>query len=483
MSKIQNNITSLQNLLEQVNALPEEVILPELSNPADASKTLSGYEFINADGAKVTGTIPTKTTSSLTANGATVTVPAGYYASDATKSVATATQATPSISVDSAGKITASATQTAGYVSAGTKSSTHQLAFQSAKTITPSSASQIAVSSGYYTGGDVTVAGDSNLVAENIKSGVNIFGVNGNYVGSGGGDTNMENSIIARTISSYTNDEITTIGNYAFCSCTRLTTVSFPNATSIGNYAFGYCTSLTTVSFPNATSINIGAFSNCYSLTTASFPAATTIGNHAFYSCSSLTTVSFPKVTTIGNNVFAYCRNLTTVSFPVVTSIGSNAFYSCSNLTTVSFPVATFIGSSAFGYCYKLITANFPKVTTISSSAFYSCNSLTTASFPVATTIGSNAFGYCYKLTTASFPKVTTISSSAFRYCYNLKSLYLTGSSLCQLSNSNVFTATPIGGYSASAGTYGSIYVPASLLTSYKAATNWTYFSSRFVGI
>jgi hypothetical protein len=410
MSKLQTNITNLQNLLEAVNALPE-----------------AGGE-----------------------------------------------QATPVISVSSNGLITATA---------GSKTSTHQLAFQAAKTITPSTASQIAVSSGYYTGGDVTVAGDSNLVAENIKSGVNIFGVNGNYVGSGGGDTNIENSIIARTISSYTNDEVTSIGNYAFCSCTRLTTVSFPNVTSIGNYAFGYCTSLTTVSFPNATSINIGAFSNCYSLTTASFPAATTIGNHAFYSCSSLTTVSFPNVTTIGNNAFAYCRSLTTVSFPAVTSISSNAFYSCSNLTTVSFPVATFIGSSAFGYCYKLTTANFPKVTTISSSAFYSCNSLTTASFPVATEIGSNAFGYCYKLTTASFPKATTIGGSAFRYCYNLKSLYLTGSSLCQLSNSNVFTATPIGGYSASAGTYGSIYVPTSLLTSYKAATNWTYFSSRFVGI
>jgi hypothetical protein len=48
---------------------------------------------------------------------------------------------------------------------------------------------------------------------------------------------------------------------------------------------------------------------------------------------------------------------------------------------------------------------------------------------------------------------------------------------------SNAFSSTPIGGYSTSAGTYGSIYVPTSLLTSYKNATNWTYFSSRFVGI
>jgi hypothetical protein len=54
---------------------------------------------------------------------------------------------------------------------------------------------------------------------------------------------------------------------------------------------------------------------------------------------------------------------------------------------------------------------------------------------------------------------------------------------VCQLPHSNVFTSTPIGGYSASAGTYGSIYVPAYLLDAYKSATNWAYFSDRFVGL
>jgi hypothetical protein len=70
-----------------------------------------------------------------------------------------------------------------------------------------------------------------------------------------------------------------------------------------------------------------------------------------------------------------------------------------------------------------------------------------------------------------------------FKNCIYLKSLYLMGSSLCQLYSSNAFASTPIGGYSTYTSTYGSIYVPASLLTSYQTATNWTYFSSRFVGI
>ena len=69
----------------------------------------------------------------------------------------TATQATPIISVSSTGKITASATQTAGYVSAGTKSATQQLTTQAAKTVTPTTSNQTAVDSGVYTTGTITV--------------------------------------------------------------------------------------------------------------------------------------------------------------------------------------------------------------------------------------------------------------------------------------------------------------------------------------
>ena len=91
----------------------------------------------------------------------------------------TATQATPSISVDSAGEITASATQPAGYVPAGTKQATKQLTTQAEKTVTPTTSDQTAVASGRYTTGAVTVKGDANLIPANIVSGKSIFGVSG----------------------------------------------------------------------------------------------------------------------------------------------------------------------------------------------------------------------------------------------------------------------------------------------------------------
>jgi hypothetical protein len=117
----------------------------------------------------------------------------------------------------------------------------------------------------------------------------------------------------------------------------------------------------------------------------------------------------------------------------------------------------------------------------IGSNAFQKCNNLTLANFPNCASIGAQAFSSCTKLTTAILPTCTFINDSVFYSCANLTALYLTGSSLCKLYRSGAFNGTPIGGYSTVAGTYGSIYVPASLVASYRAATNWAYYSSRFV--
>lgn len=111
----------------------------------------------------------------------TVTPDAGYdgLSKVAIGAIPTAIQATPSITVSSAGLITATSEQSEGYVALGTKSSTKQLTTQAAKTVTPGTANQTAVASGRYTTGAVTVKGDANLVAGNIKNGVSIFGVAG----------------------------------------------------------------------------------------------------------------------------------------------------------------------------------------------------------------------------------------------------------------------------------------------------------------
>ena len=103
--------------------------------------------------------VPRKTSADLVVAGAIVTAPAGYYEIAANKSVTTAEQATPTISVNSSnGLITSTVTQSTGYVNGSTKSATLQLSTQAAKTITPSTAIQTAVTSGKYTTGVVKVS-------------------------------------------------------------------------------------------------------------------------------------------------------------------------------------------------------------------------------------------------------------------------------------------------------------------------------------
>ena len=50
------------------------------------------------------------------------------------------------------------------------------------------------------------------------------------------------------------------------------------------------------------------------------------------------------------------------------------------------------------------------------------------------------------------------------------------------LQNTNAFINTPISN-STYLGYYGSIYVPSSLVDTYKSATNWATYSDRIVGI
>lgn len=120
-------------------------------------------------------------TATPTTSSQTITPDSGYdgLSKVTVNAMPTATQASPSISVSSAGLITASATQSAGYVSAGTKSATKQLTTQAAKTVTPTTSNQTAVASGRYTTGAITVKGDANLKADNITQGISIFGVAG----------------------------------------------------------------------------------------------------------------------------------------------------------------------------------------------------------------------------------------------------------------------------------------------------------------
>jgi hypothetical protein len=78
------------------------------------------------------------------------------------------------------------------------------------------------------------------------------------------------------------------------------------------------------------------------------------------------------------------------------------------------------------------------------------------------------------------------IGFGAFQSCSNLLSLYLPlgGTAIPKLMSVNAFAGTPM--YSSTVGSanrFGSIFVPASLVTAFKAAENWSFYSNRIVGV
>lgn len=203
---------------------------PTESQQTDTITPSAGYDgldevdiTVNAISSTYVGSgITQRSSSDLSASGATVTAPAGYYSSNATKAVAsgsattpaTTIATTPSISVSSSGLITATNSKTqsvtptvsAGYVSSGTAgtitvsgSTTSQLTTKAAATYYPSASDQTISGSQYLTGTQ-TIKGvtTTNLIAANIKKDVvvqvgdsadpdRIISVTGTLDGGGGG--------------------------------------------------------------------------------------------------------------------------------------------------------------------------------------------------------------------------------------------------------------------------------------------------------
>ena len=155
-------------------------------------------------------------------------------------------------------------------------------------------------------------------------------------------------------------DSVTSIGKYAFDSCSRLTSVTIPNSvTSIGGAAFCYCSGLTSVTIPDSvTSIGSSAFLGCTHLTSVTIGGSvTSIGSSAFQNCIGLTSVTIPdSVTSIRSAAFRYCRGLTSVTIgDSVTNIENYAFGNCTSLTSVRIPNSVInIGANAFQNCGSL---------------------------------------------------------------------------------------------------------------------------------
>ena len=323
-------------------------------------------------------------------------------------------------------------------------------------------------------------------------------------------------------------NDIISIGESAFRSCSNLTSVVIGNSViSIGKSAFSSCRSLTRVTIGDSvTKIGDYAFSSCGFESITIPNSVTEIGDEAFCHCSNLKTFygkfasndnlclivdgvlnSFAigseiveytipnSVTAIGNGAFDDSNSLTRVVFGnSVTSIGDYAFYSC-NLTGVEIPDSvTLIGSSAFRMCKSLISATIGNgVARIGDSAFYGCDALTDVTIGNSVTeiedyafkgctvlsnltigssvakIGNSAFYACTSLKSVIIPNSTTyIGEKAFCGCARLASVYCRAV-IPPSADAQIFDRNASSRY---------IYVPTNSVDAHKSASGWSSYSS-----
>lgn len=149
----------------------------ELSGNGGTGDVLNGKAFYTTNPkTKQTGTMPHNGAISGSLNcGQSKSIPAGYTTGGTIAANTLASQT--------------SANATAAYISSGKTAwingskITGSLVTQGGSTTTPRTVNKTIVTASKHVTGNIVVAGNSNLVAGNIKKGVNIFGVTGTWEG------------------------------------------------------------------------------------------------------------------------------------------------------------------------------------------------------------------------------------------------------------------------------------------------------------
>ncbi len=219
---------------------------------------------------------------------------------------------------------------------------------------------------------------------------------------------------------------VTSLGSYAFASCTKVTKVTLPEGLLVvGRAAFYGCSALETLVLPDSVeSLGYQAFYNCSKLSSLHLPAS-------WNACPSYNGSSSGY--NYQGNLFVGCKALTEVVLPDgMTTIPSYAFYNAKYIKTIQLPETLVdLGASAFAGCNALENITLPaSVTDLPEYAFSNCSVLAQLTLPDdLKSIGRSAFNNCYALETLVLPEgVESLGHQAFYNCTSLSSITLPAS-------------------------------------------------------
>ena len=289
------------------------------------------------------------------------------------------------------------------------------------------------------------------------------------------------------------------IGDYAFHSCANLTGITIgTNVQTIGTAAFYGCsnvtsltmnsTALTTVgaeafislskmagsiAFPSTcTSIGQSAFNGCAALTRVTFAGSTAIANLAFYNCSKITYINLgTRVTSIGQSAFRGTKHSGSLTIPdTCTTIGDYAFQAITGITSLTIGSGCLsVGQLAFYGCTGITSLSLGSgIQTIGASAFRNLSNATgDISLPSIQTIGNYAFHTASKITSVTYgSSLTQLGDGVFANCTSITSHnFAEATAIPTLTNANCFN---------NINANCKIWVPSTLYSDWKAATNWS---------
>lgn len=274
---------------------------------------------------------------------------------------------------------------------------------------------------------------------------------------------------IRSTISKvYLEDDVTSVGAYAFEDCKNLAYVKIGKG----------CNTLSTHSFYNCPSLEMFVC-NASGLSTSAMNAdskvfvssgskdgfavvfkddVTIIPAYMFQDCENLTSITIGKgVNNINSYAFAGCTGLKTVYLKGtnITSTYNNVFTNAgsrsggftveiaSNVTKI--PGGLFYSTSSNPYVTSVFVDAGSKLQNIGTEAFKGCNRLERADFSNCTVlsyISNSAFADCTRLVTmdlSNCTELTTIAQQAFQNCMNLAAFSIQNDEKLQEIGANAF--------------------------------------------
>lgn len=134
------------------------------------------------------------------------------------------------------------------------------------------------------------------------------------------------------------------------------------------------------------------------------------------------------------------------------------------------------INADMFAGYTEIESVDLPEATSLGHRAFQNCTGLKTVNLPLMTSNGVSIFQGCTSLERVDLGAVTSLLNYTFTNCSSLQTLILRTDALVTITT-YVFTGSGI------ANKTGYVYVPASLVDSYKANNVWKTYASQIRAI